>query len=73
MFDNFLRRLTEKLTSFAALSFNKNDAYSKYKELDYDEKMFIDLLLLQVQNNVTTVRKYSKSSVISKPQDSSDF
>jgi hypothetical protein len=61
MFDNFLCQLTQNMNNFAARLVNPAEAQSKYAELDldYHEKFFINLLMLQVQNNVSTVRTFS--------------
>jgi hypothetical protein len=59
MFDNFLLQFTQRMTAFAAQLVNPNEAKSKYLELDIHEKRFVDLLMLQVQNNVSTVSKFS--------------
>jgi hypothetical protein len=58
MFDTFLGSLTKmmnKKAEFLVLPSNRQQLYSA---LTYFEKTFIDLLLLQAQNNVSTVRKY---------------
>jgi hypothetical protein len=66
MFDNFLLQLTQNMKNFAARLVNPTEAQSKYLELDFYEKSFVDLLMLQVQNNVSTVRAFLDSSSKSK-------
>jgi hypothetical protein len=66
MFDMFLLQFTQRMTAFAAQLVNPTEAQSKYLELDFYEKSFVDLLMLQVQNNVSTVRTFLDSSSKSK-------
>jgi hypothetical protein len=75
MFDNFLLQLTQNMNNFAPRLVNPTEALSKYAELDldYHEKNFIDLLMLQVQNNVSTVRTFLDTSSKIDNTDKRDF
>ncbi len=57
MFDTFLIQMTQRMTNFASKLVTPLTAKYDYLDLDYYEKDFINHLLLQAQNNVSTVRK----------------